>query len=103
MFPDSKIAKAFGCARTKTTQILNGAMMSELKGYIISQMKEGPFSLVNDGTSDTGVKKMNAACALIFDINKTNEVIIETIRFCLKFIFLYFSCIISFTQYLVFI
>ena len=39
MFPDSQIAKRFACARTKTTQILNGAMMPELKSYIVSQMK----------------------------------------------------------------
>ena len=32
---------------------------------------ERPFSLVNDGTSDTAVKKMNALCALIFDINNS--------------------------------
>ena len=70
MFPDSKIAKKFGCARTKTTQILNGAMMPELKAYA----EESPYSLVNDCTGDTGIKKMNAACALIFDVNRSKEV-----------------------------
>ena len=31
MFPDSAFVKKFGCARTKTTQILNGAMMPALQ------------------------------------------------------------------------
>ena len=62
MFPDSAIAKKFGCARTKTTQILNGAMMPALQKYLVNYMKTQPFSLTNDGTSDTGVNKMNATC-----------------------------------------
>ena len=33
-----------------------------------------PFSLVNDGTSDTAIKKMNALCALIFDVNNSKSV-----------------------------
>ena len=82
MFPDSQIAKRFACARTKTTQILNGAMMPELKSYIVSQMKAEPYSLVNDGTSDTGLKKMNAACALIFDTKKSKEVEFKFYNMC---------------------
>ena len=74
MFPDSKIAKKFGCARTKTTLILNGAMMPELKAYVVGRMQGSPYSLVNDGTSNTGIKKMNAACALIFYVNRSKEV-----------------------------
>ena len=58
MFPDSKIAKNFACACTNTTtQILNDAMMPELKSYIVSQMKEEHISFVNDGSSNTGLKR----------------------------------------------
>ena len=74
MFPDSKIAKEFACTRTKTTQILNGAMRNEFKSYVVQKMKEEPYSLVNDGTGDTGLKKMNAACVMIFDVTKSSEV-----------------------------
>jgi hypothetical protein len=68
MFPDSKIAKQFACSRTKTSCILNNAMMPNLHDYIVSYMKEQPYSLVNDGSSDSGVDKMNPVCALIFDM-----------------------------------
>ena len=68
MFPGSPIAKKFGCARIKTMKILNGAMMPALQKYLVDCMKTQPFSLTNDGTSDTGVKKMNATCAMIFDV-----------------------------------
>ena len=74
MFPDSNIAKGFACGRTKTTCILNEAMMPNLKSYLLTYMQNEPFSLVNDGTTDTGLKKMNAACAMIFDINVSKKV-----------------------------
>ena len=35
MFTDSAIAKKFGCARIKTTQISNGAMMPALQHGVI--------------------------------------------------------------------
>ena len=57
MFPDSAIPKKFGCARTKTTQILNGAMIPALQKYLVNYMKTQPFNLTNDGTSDTSIKK----------------------------------------------
>ena len=74
MFPDSAITKKLGCARKKTTQNLNGVMTPELQKYIVDYTKTQPFSLTNDETSDTGVKKMNAMCALIFDVRTSKEV-----------------------------
>ena len=68
MFPDSKIAKNFKCSRTKSICILNGAIKPTLKFSLVEYMTEGPFSLVNDGTSDTAIRKMNALCASIFDV-----------------------------------
>ena len=56
MFPDSNIAKGFACDRTKITCILNQAMMPKLKSYLLTYMQIEPFSLVNDGTSDKGLK-----------------------------------------------
>ena len=55
MFPDSAITKKFGCARTKTTQILNGAMMPAMQKDLVDYMKTQSLSLTNDGTSDTGI------------------------------------------------
>ena len=62
MFPDSKIVKKFHCSRTKTTCILNNALAPELNGYLCDFMKNEPYSLVNDGSNDSSVKKMNATC-----------------------------------------
>ena len=79
MFSDSKIAKQYGCARTKTTCILNGAMMPELKKYLtgFTSDKSNIHSLVNDGSSDTGLKKMNVACTMIFYINRSKTIEME--------------------------
>ena len=70
MFEDSKIAKQYACARTKTTCILNGAMMPKLEKYLTGYMSDklNVYGLVNDGSSDTGLKKINIACALIYDV-----------------------------------
>ena len=37
-------------------------------------MKEEPFSLVNDGLSDTGLKKMNAVAVNLHDVNHIKKV-----------------------------
>lgn len=83
MFPDSTIAAKFSCARTKTTQILNNAIMPSLQEYNVNIMRTQPFSLVNDGTSDTGLKKMNAVCTLLFDVNRSKEVVSKSYYFFL--------------------
>ena len=45
-------------------------------------MKEQPFHLVNDGTSDCGIKKMNALCAYIFDVNNSKRVELNFYGMC---------------------
>ena len=55
-------------------QNLNGAMTPELQKYLVDYTKTQPLSLTNDETSDTGVKKMNAMCTLIFDVRTSKEV-----------------------------
>ena len=77
MFPDSHIAKSFACGRTKTYCVLNDAMMPSLNDYLTSYMKENLFPLANDGSSDTGIQKMNAVCAHIFDVNQSNKMEIK--------------------------
>ena len=57
---------------------LHEATMPSLHDYIVSYMKTNPFTLVNDGSSDTGISKMNPCRALIFDISNSDKV-------CLKF------------------
>ena len=57
MFPDSKIAKHFRSRRRKTTCILRDAMYPALKKTLVEYMMENPFSIVHDGSSDSGIKK----------------------------------------------
>ena len=83
MFPDSQSAKSFACGRTKTSCVLNDAMMPSLKDYLTSYMKDNLFSLVNDGSSDTGIQKMNAVCAHIFDVNRSNKMEIKLYDMCI--------------------
>ena len=68
--------------------------MPVIKDYLHGQMKLEPFSIVNDGTSDTGLKKMNAACALIFDITRLKKGMAVTAVLpigCPRLIYLYLT------------
>ena len=40
--------------------------MHELESYVVNQMSKS--MLINDGSSDCGLKKMNGACAITFDV-----------------------------------
>ena len=93
MFTDSPIAKKFGCARIKTTQISNGAMMPGLQhGVIIlnsmitktfSRLYQNPAIQLNKWwASDTGIKKMNATSTLIFDVRTSKEVELKFYNMC---------------------
>ena len=49
-------------------------MTPALKTELVNYMIEHPFGLINDGSSDSGVKKMNAMCVHIFDVNRSKRV-----------------------------
>uniref|UniRef100_H3B5F2 Uncharacterized protein n=1 Tax=Latimeria chalumnae TaxID=7897 RepID=H3B5F2_LATCH len=70
MFPDSAIAKKHGCAATKTVAIINYTMAPDMRNPVVSYMKEQPFSLTVDGSSDTGTESMYPLVLRIFDINR---------------------------------
>ena len=55
MFPDSKIAQAFSCARTKTTAIIKDIAKVH-KDSLLERMKTSPFSLSTDGSNDSNSK-----------------------------------------------
>ena len=44
--------------------------------------KSNIYNLVNDGSSDTGLKKMNVACTMIFDINRSKTVEMSYFDMC---------------------
>ena len=74
MFPDSKIDKKFRYARTKTTAILNKTIRPALHESLVTYMQNRPFSICNDGSSDSGIKKMSPVCVNLFDANNSSEV-----------------------------
>ncbi|XP_063053561.1 zinc finger BED domain-containing protein 5-like [Engraulis encrasicolus] len=58
-FPDSKIARKYASARTKTAAIINGAVSPYMLAELVTHLREKPFSLSTDGSNDTGMEKMN--------------------------------------------
>ena len=70
MFPDSAIAKRYGCGATKTAAIVNYAMGPEMKIPVVDYLKQHPFSLAVDGSSDTGTESMYPLVVRIFDMAK---------------------------------
>ncbi|XP_063216685.1 uncharacterized protein LOC134527707 [Bacillus rossius redtenbacheri] len=57
MFPDSKIAHKYGCARTKTNALVQH-MASESKRVIVSILQQVPFSFATDGSTDSNSVKL---------------------------------------------
>ena len=67
IFPDSKIAKGYAAARTKTTCILNGSIAPYFKATLVDVMKSRPFSIAIDGSNDSGLEKINPLTVRFFD------------------------------------
>ena len=87
MFPDSQIAKSFACSRTKSTAILNEAMMPDIHDYICAAMRNYLFALINVGSSNQSLKKINALCVAIYDIDQSSKVSIRFIFCCIQLLF----------------
>ncbi|KAK1880620.1 N-(5'-phosphoribosyl)anthranilate isomerase [Dissostichus eleginoides] len=69
-FRDSPTAQGFKSASTKTTCIINEAVAPHFKKELVMKMRENPFTLVTDGSNDTGLAKMNPLTVRIFDTYK---------------------------------
>lgn len=65
IFPDSEIAKNYASARTKTTCIINSALV---QAALVADMKSSPFAIAIDGSNDSGIEKMNPMTVRLFDI-----------------------------------
>ena len=78
LFPDSKnsskIPQKFSYAQTKTTTILNNVTRPALHESLVTYVQNRPFSICNDGSSHSGIKKMNPVFVTIFDANISLEV-----------------------------
>ena len=56
-FKDSKTAQEYRCARTKTSCIVSEALAPHFMKELGVQMREGPYTLITDGSNDTGISQ----------------------------------------------
>lgn len=67
MFPDSAIAKKYGCARTKTSAIVRG-LAAATQNEIASVIKNNPFALATDGSTDISDIKLYPIVVSYFSV-----------------------------------
>ena len=72
MFPDSKIASKYGCARTKTSAIID-ELASNTSSSIADKVITQPFSLATDGSNDGGEAQLYPVLLTYF--NNTSGVV----------------------------
>ena len=73
MFPDSKIAEKYACARTKTTA-LNNMLADENTKNLVEKLKLQPFSLSTDGSNDKGATTLYPIVVRYYDESQCKEV-----------------------------
>ena len=66
MFPDSKIASKYSCARTKTTAVL-GELSKQTSASIAEKARSCPFSLATDGSNDGEDAQLYPASISVFN------------------------------------
>ena len=67
-FKGSKAAENFSCRRTKTATIVN-CLGSHYQKELISDLRSTPFSVMLDGSNDTGLAKMFPVTVRVFYIS----------------------------------
>ena len=67
MFPDSQIAKDFGCRRTKTTHIINRAIAPAFDETITNMCKTEKFSIMVDESNDHRDQKAMTVLVRVLD------------------------------------
>ena len=67
MFPDSKIAEAYSCARTKTTAIITHALAPAMREVVDNECSSTPFTILCDGGNDRMDRKYFAILVRYWD------------------------------------
>ena len=67
VFSDSEIAKRYASRHVKTACLINGALAPHYQQELVVYMKENPFALAIDGSSDNSIEMMNPLTVRIFD------------------------------------
>lgn len=73
LFPDSQIASNVKCKRTKTTCIVRNVLHTTFQEILVSKLKEKPFSILLDETTDIATTKELCTVVRFFD-DDTNHV-----------------------------
>ncbi|XP_063966229.1 uncharacterized protein LOC135156785 [Lytechinus pictus] len=66
MFPDSQIAQKYACGRTKTSYIVD-TLGKDSQKRILNSIRESPFSMATDGSTDYEDVKLYPVCVRYFD------------------------------------
>ena len=74
MFPDSKIAAGFSCARTNTAALITHTLAPAVNKPLIKACKEQPFTIICDGGNDNFEKEYFGIMAILWD-DKLGKVI----------------------------
>ena len=82
IFEDSEVAQAYGCARTKSMCILNGALAPYFKSELVKRMICSPYCIAIDGSNDAGLSKMNPMTVRFF-YEETGTVTTQLLDMCL--------------------
>ena len=67
MFPDSRVAEKFSCARTKTTCIIKGALAPAVCQKVVMQCQMQPFTILIDESNDRACDKEVAILVRVWD------------------------------------
>ena len=67
MFPDSKIAESFSCARTKTKALITHALAPSAEEAVVSACQRQLFSILCDGGNDNFQKKYFGILVRLWD------------------------------------
>ena len=83
IFSDSEIAKNFSSRCTKTACLINGAIAPFFHQRLVESMRNGPYAVAIDGSSDTGIEKMNPLTVRLFDTTQ-NIVCTQFLDMCMS-------------------
>ena len=75
MFPDSKIAESFACARTKTTALITHALGPSAEDAVVSACQTQPFTILCDGGNDNFHKKYFGVMVRLWDVRRSEAVV----------------------------
>ena len=75
MFPNSKVAESFSCARTKPTALITHTLAPSAEEAVVSACQKQLFSILCDGGNDNFGKKYFGILVRLWDENRREVVV----------------------------